>query len=266
MSLDEARLQAAFLRLSEVMAALRVGCPWDKAQTHESLRRFLLEECYEVLEALDARDDAALCGELGDLLFQIWFHAEVASERAGAFDLSDVVEAICSKLVRRHPHVFAQAEAADADAVKKNWEQIKLDEGRKSVLEGVPKALPALLEAQVIQSKASAIGFDWPEIAGVVEKLREEIEELAAEVDAVKEDEERRRAIEHELGDLLFSVVNVSRHLGHSAEDALRCASARFRRRFVHVEDAVRNSERSMDEVSLEELDRFWGQAKMEEG
>jgi len=256
-----ARLQSRFVELYDVMARLRRDCPWDREQTHASLRRFLLEETYEVLEALDAGDVAELRGELGDLMFQIWFHAEVAAEHDAGFDLADVLESITAKLRRRHPHVFADVQADDAETVARNWEQLKMSEGRDSVLDGVPATLPALAAAEAIQEKASAVGFDWTEIKDVAAKVREETEELAREIEAGSP----RDRLTHELGDLLFSLTNLGRHLDVGAEDCLRAANARFSRRFRHVEGGARASGRKLSAMTLDEMDALWEQAKREE-
>ena len=265
--MNEERLGAAFSALHAVMARLRRDCPWDAAQTHRSLRRYLVEECHEVLAALDEGDAEALRGELGDLLFQIWFHSEVASEdQDHGFDLADVLDGIREKLVRRHPHVFAAESADDAAWVKARWEKAKMAEGRKSRLEGLPPGLPALLAAQVMQEKAAAVGFDWPDVSGVVDKVREEIEELIAEL---PEDRpplpEPSAELVHEVGDVLFSVVNLARHLGVVPEDALREANGRFRSRFQHVERRCDEQGLVMDETSLDELEALWQEAKSRE-
>ncbi len=250
--------------LARVMARLRGpdGCPWDRQQTHESLRRDLLEECHEVLEAIDAGDAEVLADELGDLLLQIVFHAQIAAER-GDFDLSTVAERITAKLRRRHPHVFGDATVRDSDEVLANWERLKRDEpparGRESVLDGVPRALPALLKATSLQKKATRVGFDWAEgdVAGPLGKVGEELAELR---DAVG----RAGDIEHEIGDLLFAVVNVARRLGTDAEDALRLACRRFEKRFQTIEAAAAAGGRELSAMSLAEMDELWEQAKRE--
>jgi MazG family protein len=251
--------------LYEIMARLRAeqgGCPWDLEQTHESLRPYLIEEAYEVLEALDKRRPQALCEELGDLLLQIVFHARLAEED-GEFDLGDVIGGISDKMVRRHPHVFGGDEARDAQAVRDRWEQIKVGEGR-SLFGGTPRTLPALLRAQRIGEKAAGVGFDWPSLPPVLEKVREELAELEHEI-AVSPAEglgDPRGRVFAELGDLLFSLTNLARHLGQVAEDALREATERFEERFEEVRRQAGAEGRALEACSLEELDAYWEEAK----
>lgn len=247
------------------MARLRRECPWDREQTHASLRRYLIEECHEVLGALDRGDDEELKEELGDLLFQVWFHTEVSSERDEGFDLADVLETVTEKLVRRHPHVYEERVVDAATTMRLTWEEIKRAEGRDRTLEGVPRTLPALLLAQVLQEKAASVGFDWPDVGGPLDKIREELDELDREVRAAHGGDGVPKPtweMTHELGDLLFALVNTARHLGVNAEDALREASHRFRARFEHVEDAVRGRGEEMQELPLERLDELWDEAK----
>lgn len=241
---------AAFSRLVEIMARLRApgGCPWDREQTFESLRRYTLEEAYEVVQAIDDRDWEALPDELGDLLLQIVFLSEIAAEE-GRFGVADVAGAITEKLVRRHPHVFGQVEVADADEVLRNWEAIKHRErGGGSVLDDVPRSLPALARAEKLGKRAAQIGFDWDSPAAVLAKVREELAELEAEL-AAEADQDR---LEAELGDLLFAVVNLSRHLELSAELAGNRANAKFERRFRAVERAVAEGRVGADVDSME--------------
>ena len=228
-----------FAKLVQIMARLRAsgGCPWDIKQTFDTIKPYLLEETYEVIDAIDRRDWRGLEEELGDLLLQPVFFAEMANEQ-GLFSICDSLDAINRKLVRRHPHVFGDAYAETPEDVKKRWDEIKTQEKAEqgavpaaSVLDGVPRNLPALMEAEKISHKAAGVGFEWPAIDGVVEKVREEAEELAAA--RASEDHDH---IEHELGDLLFTVVNLARFLKVDPEQALRKTSARFRRRFAHVE------------------------------
>lgn len=263
--MTDQRLRDAFDALTTTMTRLRRDCPWDRVQTHASLRRYLIEESHEVLAALDAEDAEELCGELGDLLFQVWFHAEVASEADGGFDMADVLESVNAKLVRRHPHVFGDGEAQDGAAVRRSWEQIKRSEGRRRTFETVPHTLPALLLSQVLQEKAAGVGFDWPTIEGPLAKLREEIGELE-EAARVAADGEPSAEMVHEFGDLLFAMVNTGRHLGLNAEDALREATGRFRSRFEHIEDSIERQGKMLGDVPLEELDRLWDEAKSAEG
>jgi MazG family protein len=251
---------AAFERLVGIMARLRGegGCPWDREQDLRSLRPYLVEEAYEVLEAIEHGTEHDHLEELGDLLLQVVFQAEIRRQ-AGAFDVADVVHAISDKLVRRHPHVFGDLALAGIDEIWSNWEETKKKEkGRRSVTDGVPRALPALLRAQRTTEKASRVGFDWPSIDGPLAKLSEEM----AELHAARASGDRQR-MEEELGDVLFSVVNVARFLEVSAEDALHGAVHRFKDRFLEVEDRVRESGKAMKEVPLAELDRYWDEAKL---
>ncbi len=246
-----------FGRLYNIMRVLRAKCPWDKEQTHDSLRQYLLEETYEVLESIDHQRYEDLKKEMGDLLLQILFHS-VISQEDGRFDLADVIRAINDKLIRRHPHVFGTTEVSGAGEVLENWEQIKMNEpGRKSALDGVPKYLPALVRARRVQEKASRVGFDWGHIEDVWKKVHEEIDELKEA--HLKNDP---RKAEEELGDLLFSIVNISRFLPANPEDALRGTIEKFIRRFQYVEKSFRDHNRNMKDASLEEMDVFWNEAK----
>ncbi len=256
-----------FRRLTDVMSRLREECPWDRRQTHSSLRRYLLEECYEVLDCLDRGDHDNLKGELGDLLFQIWFHCEVSSEHAqGSFDLADVVGGVADKLIRRHPHVFEPGSDVDAAWVKKNWQKAKMAEGRTSILEGIPLAMPSLQVALSLQEKAAGVGFDWPNMKPVLEKVKEELEEFLTEHEnhTVGEVEAPPR-VRSEFGDLLFSLVNVGRWLKISPEDALRETNIKFRARFQFIEDQAKKNGQVLEEMTLAEMDALWEQAKSEE-
>ncbi len=257
------RASDAVERLLDLMARLRGpgGCPWDREQTLETLRPYLLEETYEVLEALDGGDARAHREELGDLLLQIVFQARVAEE-AGRFDFADVADAISDKLVSRHPHVFGGAEARDADAVLRQWAALKRKEneakgGGRSVLEGVPREMPALARAERLTEKASRVGFDWPDAAGAREKVGEEL----AELDAAIASGDRRR-VEDELGDLLFAVANLARKHALPPEEALRRAVGRFVDRFRFVEDELARRGVPHGQATLEEMDRLWEEAK----
>lgn len=257
------RAGAAFCRLVEIMAALRGenGCPWDRAQTHESLKRCLVEECYEVLEALDSGQADKLCDELGDLLMQIVFHSQLAAE-AGQFTATDVVEAINAKLERRHPHVFGDSRLTTPEEVLEQWHRIKQEENggpAVSLLEGIPRELPALLEALKIQKRVSGVGFDWEDVAPAIEKLREELSEIEAAHEA-KDPEE----VQREIGDLLFAAVNVARLLAVEPEDALRQANRRFGSRFRRIEEWAEEEGRALTEMTLEEMDALWEEAKTE--
>ncbi|MGH9456516.1 MAG: nucleoside triphosphate pyrophosphohydrolase [Thermoanaerobaculia bacterium] len=252
-----------FEDLVELMTMLRApgGCPWDRKQRMEDLRPFIIEEAYEVTHAIDAGDRDALREEVGDMLLQAVFVSEIAREE-GSFAIDDAITAIHEKLVRRHPHVFGDVEAADADAVLVNWEKLKSDERREKdqgILSGVPAALPALLKAQRLTEKAARVGFDWEKTADVLEKIDEEVGELR---EAIGRDE--RAEIEHELGDLLFALVNIARRLEIDAENALQNANRKFTRRFEHIESRLRETGRRFDDVSLADMDALWDEAKRE--
>jgi MazG family protein len=242
--------------LIEVVRRLRSpqGCPWDREQTHGSLRATMLEEAYEVLEAIDEQSLPKLREELGDVLLQVLMHGVIAEE-AGEFSLGDVANVVREKLVRRHPHVFGSTVVAGADDVLRNWEALKAAEyGRESALDGVQRSLPALQWAWSLQRRAATVGFDWPDVDGALDKIREELDELreAATV------EER----EAEFGDLLFTMVNVARKLGINPEDALRGTTGRFEARFRMMEQAARADGRALKDLQLEDLDRYWEAAK----
>ena len=258
---------STFSELVAIMARLRGpgGCPWDREQTHATLKPYLLEETYEALEAIDAEDDAELCKELGDVLLQVVFHAQIAAEE-GHFDIEAVGQAIVDKLIRRHPHVFDDAHADGADEVLLRWEQIKKQERREqgqaapSLLEGIPKHLPALMRAQRIQARVSQQGFDWDDIDGALDKVEEEFAEVrkAWEGDGAA-------AVEEEFGDLLFSLVNASRFLKVDPEQALRRAVAKFERRFRALEETVQAREEEVAALSLAALDEIWDEVKARE-
>jgi tetrapyrrole methylase family protein / MazG family protein len=256
-------LDTLFVELVEIMARLRGenGCPWDREQTSESIKPYLVEETYEVLEAIDEQDPAKLKEELGDLMLQIVFHARMAEE-AGAFSIGDVLASINDKLVRRHPHVFGDVKAETAQEVLFNWEQIKQTERRQatgdaSLLDGVPRELPALLRAHRLQEKASRVGFDWQEAQEVFRKVEEELDELRAAMQGQAADR-----VEAELGDLLFALVNLSRFLAVNPEEALRKTIARFIARFRYIEEELARRGRSLRQASLEEMDALWAEAK----
>lgn len=250
--------------LVEVMARLRRedGCPWDIEQDHHTLKPYLIEEAYEVLDAIDAQDDESLVEELGDVLLQVVFHSQIASE-TGRFDINDVIERITEKLIRRHPHVFDKAHAPDARAVSAQWEEIKRlekkEKGEKapSLLDGVSHNQPALMVAFELQKRAAKVGFDWDDAKGAVEKATEEVEEIKRAV-------EKGEAIqaEKEWGDLFFALVNAARHAGVQPELALRSANQKFERRFRHIEEQARQSGRALKEMSLQEMDVLWERAK----
>jgi tetrapyrrole methylase family protein/MazG family protein len=251
-----------FIRLVDIMALLRSekGCPWDREQTHKSLCQHLLEEAYEVIESIDNEQAGNLADELGDLLLQVIFHAQIAAEE-NRFHIGDVIQAITEKLVRRHPHVFGEVEIKTAEEQTVHWEMSKLSkEGKNSAIDGVPRNLPALLRAYRMQSKAAAVGFDWPDIGPVWEKVEEELEELRGAYGSGVGDK-----IENELGDLLFSVVNLSRFLKENPEDALRKAITKFEVRFKKVETELAAKNKSLADVSLEEMDAIWDEVKQRE-
>lgn len=253
---------AKWQRLVAIMEQLRApgGCPWDRAQDHQSLKRYFLEETYEVLDAIDSGDDRALCDELGDALLQVVFHAQIARE-AGRFTIDDVLDQVNAKMVRRHPHIFGSGEAETPEAVLSLWEQIKAKE-REGLPEGsgsrglmkVNDNLPALLMAQKVQDKAARVGFDWPDISGPEEKLREEL----AEFQAAATTEEKL----DELGDVLFALVNVARFKELDAEDALRHTVKKFISRFNYIEEQMEARGSQWGEISLAEMDGYWNQAK----
>ena len=232
------------------------GCKWDRAQTHKSLVPYMTEELYEVIEAIEEDDMRKLKEELGDLLLHVVFQADLAEEE-GHFTLADSIETISSKLVRRHPHVFAGLKVGSVSEIKKNWEEIKLREGRQSLLEGIPKNLPALLLARRVQQRASEVGFDWERVPSVIEKLEEEFLELK---NAIESREQSR--IRDELGDLLFTVVNLSRFLDIDPEDALRHTIKKFINRFKLVEEELRKKGKKLEEATLSEMDRLWNEIK----
>lgn len=253
-----------FDALVRIMERLRAdnGCPWDREQTPETLKPFLIEEAYEVMEAIDEGDPKQLMEELGDLLFQVVFHAQVAAERR-EFTIGQVLAATADKMVRRHPHVFGNSMASTAREVLEQWEELKRKERNAaaavpvSALDGVPRELPGLLRAQRLQDKASRVGFDWPEISGAMAKVEEELGELKEAIGGAAPEE-----VERELGDALFSLVNLARFLNLSAEEALRKSITRFAARFQYMEEALQRDGRRLGEVSLEEMERLWQQAK----
>jgi MazG family protein len=246
------------------------GCPWDREQNFDTIKPYLLEETYEVMDAIDARDFEGLAEELGDLLLQPVFFAQMASEE-GRFNIADSLEAINSKLIRRHPHVFADGDAKTSSDVLRRWDEIKAEEREakaqpqppKGLLAGVPRSLPALVEAQKIASRAAGAGFDWANIEQVFDKLKEELAELDAARAAVNQGSGEHQEIEDELGDLLFVVVNIARFLKVDPEQALRKTNAKFRSRFAHVEAGVEASGKTLPEAGIEEMERFWQEAKL---
>jgi XTP/dITP diphosphohydrolase len=248
---------ASFSRLLTIMDELRAQCPWDKKQTFDSLRYLTIEEMYELSDSILERDLPAMQGELGDLMLHLVFYAKIASEQ-GAFDIVDVLDAICDKLVARHPHIYGDVVVKDAEAVKENWERLKLKQGKRSVLEGVPMGLPAIVKAYRIQEKARGVGFDWEKPHQVFDKITEELNELRAEVESGAAHEK----VEDEFGDLLFALVNYSRFIGVNPEDALERTNRKFIKRFQYLEDQARDLGRNLHDMTLAEMDVYWEQAK----
>jgi len=245
-----------FSELVNIIRRLRVECPWDREQTNDSIKAATIEEAYEVVESIDNKDFNELKIELGDLLLHVIFHSVIAEEE-NKFKLDEVIDSIKAKLIRRHPHVFGNVEVNGADDVKKNWETIKLSEGRDSVLEGVPENLPALQKAYRLQEKASKVGFDWDNKDDVWKKVIEEIEEMHK-----SEKEETHQELENEVGDVFFAMVNYSRFLGINPEYALRNSIKKFIKRFNYIEDKINESGRKINESSLEEMDKYWNESK----
>jgi nucleoside triphosphate diphosphatase len=263
---EEAQVPAAeaLQRAAAIMSRLRApgGCPWDREQTFDTIKRHTLEETYEVFDAIERRAWPDLKDELGDLLLQVLFYAQMAAE-ANYFDLRDVAENLSAKLIRRHPHVFANTVATDSDAVLRNWEQIKVEEKKSkpaatSLLDDIPRSMPATLEASKLGSRAAKVGFDWPNADGLFDKLAEETAELHAEIARADNDK-----IEAEFGDLLFTTINLARHLNVDAESALRRSNAKFRARFVSMERVSGGAEQ-LKSMSPDDLERLWSQAKSE--
>jgi MazG family protein len=261
--MDRQKAADGFAQLVEIMARLRApdGCPWDREQTFDTIKPYLLEETYEVMQAIDDRDWPELAEELGDLLLQVVFFSQMAAE-AGHFDVVDAIEAINSKLIRRHPHVFGDGDAKTSSEVLKRWDEIKAEEKKKKakpsgLLATIPKTLPALVEGEHISRKAAGAGFDWPNIEDVFAKLREEL----AELDHARAGEPHEK-IEGEVGDLLFTIINIARFLKVDSEQALRKTNAKFRRRFAHVEQGIG---KPWSEATLDEMESLWKEAKEKE-
>ena len=246
----------AFQRLLNIMDNLRAQCPWDKKQTMQSLRHLTIEETYELGDAILDNDLQEVKKELGDLLLHIVFYAKIGSE-TGDFDIADVANGVCEKLIIRHPHIYGDVKVDNEEDVKRNWEKIKLKEGNKSVLGGVPKSLPALVKASRIQDKAAGVGFDWDNIDDVFAKVKEEIEELHAEVKAQK-----HTTIEAEFGDVLFSLINYARFLKVNPEDALERTNKKFIARFQYLERKAADSGKSLRDMTLTEMETYWQEAK----
>lgn len=246
----------AFNRLLDIMDDLREKCPWDRKQTLESLRHLTIEETYELGDAILENDLNEIKKELGDLLLHIVFYAKIGSEK-NAFDIADVANGICDKLIERHPHIYSDVKVADEEEVKKNWEKLKLKEGKNSVLEGVPKSLPAMVKANRIQDKVAGVGFDWELPEQVFEKLKEELGELQHEVN-----ENNAERIEAEFGDVLFSMINYARFLKVDPESALERTNKKFIKRFQYLEEKAKAVNKPLKEMTLAEMDVFWEEAK----
>jgi len=247
---------AALGRLLDIMDDLRVGCPWDKKQTNDSLRHLTIEEVYELADAILENDTENIKKELGDLLLHIVFYAKIGSE-TGDFDIADVANAISEKLIYRHPHIYGDVKVKDEKEVKENWEKLKLKEGKKSVLEGVPKSLPAMVKAMRIQEKAKGVGFDWDNADQVWEKVQEELAEFKAEVD--KNDKDK---MTEEFGDVLFSLINYARFLDINPETALEKTNKKFIKRFQYLEEKAKKEGKDLKNMSLNEMEAYWNEAK----
>ncbi|MCQ2228666.1 MAG: nucleoside triphosphate pyrophosphohydrolase [Bacteroidales bacterium] len=248
-----------YQRFIEVLQRLRKECPWDREQTWQSLRTNTIEEVYELVDAIQKCDNKEVQKELGDVFLHVNFYALIAQEQ-GLFNMADVIDSLCQKLIYRHPHVFGNAEAQTSDDVSHNWEQLKLKEkdGNKSVLSGVPSALPALIKAYRVQGKAKGVGFDWDNVDGAWDKLQEEIAEFKQEVD--KNDKDNMEA---EFGDMLFSLINIARHYHINPENALERTNQKFIRRFNYLEEHTIKQGRDLKDMTLEEMDKYWNEAKM---
>ena len=244
----------AFIRLLEIMDDLREKCPWDRKQTMESLRNLTIEETYELADAIIDKDLPGVKEELGDLMLHMVFYAKIAEEQK-AFDIADVLNEVCEKLINRHPHIYGDVVADDEETVKKNWEQLKLQEGKKSVLGGVPRSLPSMVKAYRMQEKTAQVGFEWEEISHVWEKVEEEIGELK---EAIQLNDQKK--IEEEYGDVLFSLINYGRYLKVDPETALEKINRKFKTRFEYIEN---QAEKPLAEMTLEEMDQLWNQAKL---
>ena len=255
MASRENQLQALD-RLLTIMDELREKCPWDKKQTMQSLRHLTIEETYELGDAILDNDLNEVKKELGDLLLHIFFYSKIGSE-TGDFDIADVAHDISEKLINRHPHIYGNVEVSDEEDVKKNWESIKLKEGKKSVLQGVPSSLPALVKANRIQDKVAGVGFDWEVPSDVLEKVREELTEMQTEIQSGNQD-----AIEDEFGDVLFSLVNYARFLNVNPENALERTNKKFIKRFQFIEEKAKETGKSLKEMSLDEMETYWQESK----
>lgn len=263
---DEALRYREFSKLRRVIAELRGpdGCPWDKKQTHESLKKYLIEEAYELIDSIDEGDDEGMVGELGDVLLQVMLHSQIGEDE-GMFTIDDVIEGITAKMIRRHPHVFGDVEVNGEEDVLVNWQKIKEGEkggeskALKSILDGIEKSLPNLLRAEEYQKRAAKVGFDWDEVSEAWKKVREEVQELEEEILSPNRDAER---IKSELGDLFFALVNISRYYDIQAEEAVYKANQKFHQRFTYIEECIQRADKKFEDYTLEELDSYWDEAK----
>ncbi|MGZ9815016.1 bifunctional methyltransferase/pyrophosphohydrolase YabN [Peribacillus simplex] len=263
---EEALQYREFSKLRQIIAELRGpdGCPWDKKQTHESLKKYLIEEAYELIDSIDEEDDEGMVGELGDVLLQVMLHSQIGEDE-GMFTIDDVIEGITAKMIRRHPHVFGNVEVEGEEDVLVNWQKIKEDEkgsetkALKSILDGIEKSLPNLLRAEEYQKRAAKVGFDWDEVSEAWKKVREEVQELEEEILSPNRDVER---IKSELGDLFFALVNISRYYDIQAEEAVYKANQKFHQRFTYIEECIQRADKKFEDYTLEELDSYWDEAK----
>ncbi|MCB0738515.1 MAG: nucleoside triphosphate pyrophosphohydrolase [Bacteroidetes bacterium] len=247
----------AFGKLLDVMDNLRAKCPWDRKQTNETLRPLTIEETYELADAILAKNDQEIKKELGDILLHIVFYAKIGSEQNG-WDMADVCNAIVEKLIYRHPHIYGDVLVQNEDDVKSNWEKLKLKEGKKSIFEGVPNSMPSMVKAIRLQEKAKGVGFEWPNSAGAIAKMREELDEL----EQALKFPENEKAIESEFGDFLFSVINTSRYFNVNSDNALERTNRKFKSRFEHIENRCREIGKEISDMTLNEMDEFWEEAK----
>jgi XTP/dITP diphosphohydrolase len=251
----------AFERLLNILNTLREHCPWDRKQTMQSLRHLTIEEMYELADAILEEDLPEIKKELGDLLMHLVFYAKIADEQ-GAFDIRDVLNGVCDKLIDRHPHIYADVQVNNEEDVKQNWESLKLREGNRSVLSGVPSSLPSLVKAYRIQDKVRGVGFDWEDKSQVWQKVEEELQEFKSEFNIEGNIEIDPDKAEQEFGDLLFSLINYARHLNINPENALERTNKKFIRRFTHLEKRAKENERQLQDMSLTEMDVYWDEAK----
>jgi XTP/dITP diphosphohydrolase len=256
---DPESIKDQFESFVQLVQVLRQECPWDRKQTHESISHLFIEEAYEMIDAIEIGDDEEFSKELGDLFLHILMHAVIAEQR-GSFSIIDVMKKVQAKLIHRHPHVFGEVTADDEETVRKNWEELKMQEGRTSALEGVPNALPALLRAQRMQEKAANVGFDWDDEKDVWKKVDEEIQELREELETGNQER-----ITEELGDVLFSIVNAARFRSIIAEDALQKTSNKFKHRFMKIEQMALEKGRQLKDMTLQEMDDLWNEVKAKE-